>query len=193
MRREGEYWSVSWEGRAFRLRDSKGLRYLARLLAEPGKDVHALDLVAAERGIDPEARALAARGAEEGVREGQGGGEAILDATARAAYRARLADLDEELEQARAWGDPERAARAEEERDVLLKQLSGALGLGGRPRVAAGHAERARVSVTRAIRAALGRLAEGSPELGLHLERTVRTGTFCRYAPDPRVPVAWRV
>ena len=46
---DGEYWSVAYRRDAFRLKDSKGLRYLARLLGEPGREVHALDLVAGER------------------------------------------------------------------------------------------------------------------------------------------------
>lgn len=52
--------------------------------------------------------------------------------------------------------------------------------------------ERARVNVTRALAAAMKRIAANHPELGRHLARTVRTGTFCVYRPDPRVPIAWR-
>ena len=50
FRREGEYWSASFEGRTVQVRDLKGIRYLARLLADPGREFHALDLVAAESG-----------------------------------------------------------------------------------------------------------------------------------------------
>lgn len=50
---------------------------------------------------------------------------------------------------------------------------------------------RARVNVTRAIKAAVERVSEHSPDLGRHLSATVRTGTFCAYEPDPRVPIAW--
>ena len=50
LRREGDYWSVVFEGRTVRVRDLKGIRYLARLLAAPGLEFHALDLVAAESG-----------------------------------------------------------------------------------------------------------------------------------------------
>src|SRR5215218_9465213 len=50
FRREGDYWSVVFEGRTVRVRDLKGIRYLARLLANPGREFHVLDLVAAESG-----------------------------------------------------------------------------------------------------------------------------------------------
>jgi hypothetical protein len=45
---EGDYWTVAYEGSLVRLRDPKGLRYLARLLANPGREVHAIDIEAAE-------------------------------------------------------------------------------------------------------------------------------------------------
>jgi hypothetical protein len=47
--------------------------------------------------------------------------------------------------------------------------------------------------VTRAIRAALVRVGEHSPALGRHLDLTIRTGTFCSYAADPRALVDWRL
>lgn len=53
------------------------------------------------------------------------------------------------------------------------------------------EAERHRVSVTRAIHGLLDRIAAAHPPLGEHLERTVRTGMLCAYAPDPRVPTTW--
>ncbi len=180
FRREGEYWSVAFEGDAFRLHNSKGLRYLAALLAVPGREIHALDLVGAEEGAEPE------RG-----RIGDAG--EILDPKAKAAYRSRMEDLRQDLEEAESWNDPERAARARQELEFLSRELAGAVGLGGRDRKAASASERARVNVTRAIRSALARIAEHSPALGRHLDTTVRTGTFCSYVPDARMPVNWRM
>ena len=53
FRREGEYWSIEFDGESFRVRDSKGMRHIARLLASPGREVHALDLARPEaRGSD---------------------------------------------------------------------------------------------------------------------------------------------
>ena len=186
FRREGEYWSLAYEGDAFRLKDSRGLRYLARLLASPGTEIHALELASAERGHAPR------QPFEPGLKVSRAGdaGE-ILDPQAKEHYRQRLAALDEELEEAHAFGDPEREARAQRERDFLVRELAGALGLGGRHRRAASPAERARVSVTRAIRTAIARVGEHSQVLGEHLERTIRTGTFCSYAPDPRALPDW--
>jgi hypothetical protein len=151
--------------------------------------LHALELVAGEQAPERAPRRLdpalvASLPADAGE---------ILDTRAKAEYRHRLAELEEEAEEARALGDTERAARADEERDFLVRELARALGLGGRDRRAASPSERARVSVTRAIRAALARIREHSSALGEHLDRTVHTGTFCSYTPDPRAPVDWRL
>ena len=53
FRREGDFWSVVFEDRTARLRDLKGLHYLARLLADPGKEFHVVDLVSGERPESP--------------------------------------------------------------------------------------------------------------------------------------------
>jgi hypothetical protein len=74
-----------------------------------------------------------------------------------------------------------------------VRELAGAIGLGGRDRRMGSPSERARVSVTRAIRSALARIREHSPTLGDHLDRTIHTGTYCSYTPDPRAPIDWRV
>jgi hypothetical protein len=192
FRREGEYWSITFEGDSFRLKDSKGLRYLAKLLARPGTEMFALDLVmegSGQAAPRPGARERADAGLE--VSAGGDAGE-MLDPQAKAQYKQRLDELREEIEEAESFNDPERAARAQEEMDFLVRELSAAVGLGGRDRKAASDSERARVNVTRAIRAAGERIADHSPALGKHFEATIRTGTFCAYTPDPRMPASWR-
>jgi tetratricopeptide (TPR) repeat protein len=188
FRREGEYWTVAYQGDAFRLKDSKGLRYVAHLLGAPGRDVHAIELVAAERAVIPGPSSEAELAASLGGDSGE-----ILDAQAKVAYRRRLAELEEELEQARSFGDPERADALERERDALVRELAAAFGLRGRARRTGSPAERSRVSATRAIRAAIARIREHSPALGEHLERTIHTGRLCAYTPDPRALVDWRL
>jgi hypothetical protein len=116
----------------------------------------------------------------------------MLDDRAKQAYKRRLAEIEEDIEEARALGDIERERQADAERDFLLRELSRAVGLGGRDRRADPPSERARASVTRAMRSAMLRVGEHDPRLGEHLDRTIRTGTYCVYLPDPRVPVAWQ-
>jgi tetratricopeptide (TPR) repeat protein len=175
FRREGDYWSVVFDGRTVRVRDLKGMRYLAQLLAHPGREFHVLDLVAAETGQQ--------------VALGDAG--EMLDERAKTAYRHRLAEIEDDIDQARALEDTVREAQADAERDFLVRELARAVGLGGRDRRAASASERARSGVTRAIRQGIARIGEHHPQLGEHLNRTVRTGTYCAYAPDPGAPAAW--
>jgi hypothetical protein len=171
--RDGDVWMVAFAGRLARVRDSKGIRDIARLLAEPGREIPALDL--SDRGTP-------------GPAAGSGLGPPI-DTRARAAYKARLAEIDAELDQADGAADLERSARAHAERDALVEQLTSAYGLAGRPRRTGDPAERARTAVTARIRDAIRRIERLHPELGRHLARSVRTGTFCAYDPDP--PRQW--
>ncbi|MDQ2942129.1 MAG: transcriptional regulator [Candidatus Dormibacteraeota bacterium] len=190
FRREGDYWSLVFEGRTVRVRDLRGMRYLARLLAHPGQEFHVLNLVAVETGS---VVAQAESGQSAGLsRTALGDAGAMLDVQAKNAYRRRLAEIEDDLEEARALGDTTRAVQAETERDLLVRELSRAVGLGGRDRRASSASERARVAVTRAIRQGIARIGEHHPQLGEHLDRAIRTGTYCAYLPDPRAPAGWR-
>ena len=187
FRREGEYWTIGFDGEAVRMKHSKGLAYIARLLAHPGMEMHAIDLTAiGGRGTS------AAAIADAGLRVADDGDDGpLLDDAAKAAYRARVEELRAEIAEAEEWNDTERAARARQELDAVASQLASSVGLGGRDRRGSSASERARISVTRAIRGALERLAVESPALARHLDATLRTGTYCSYTPDPRAPMTW--
>ncbi len=169
FRHAGEVWSLEFAGRTTTVRDSKGMADLAVLLARPGTPVPAVELA--------------------GVIDGGDLGD-VVDAQARATYRARLAELDAELSAADHAGDATRSARADEERAALLAQLGQAYGIGGRARRAGSPAERARTTVTWRIRDALRRIEGVHPELARHLRNSVRTGSACSY--EPETPVSWR-
>jgi tetratricopeptide (TPR) repeat protein len=190
FRREGEFWSIRFGADEFRLADSKGIRYIAMLLAGPGRELLALDIATSASGVAPRTSRT-----EDGLgpasRPSRGG--EILDARARAEYRRRLEELEDEAEEAERSSDPARTARAREESDFLARELASAIGLGGRDRHAPSDTERARVNVTKAIRSALARIRRFSPRLADHLDRSIRTGTFCSYDPDPRASIDWRL
>lgn len=172
MRREGDFWTIACGDEMTRLRDTKGILYLVDLLRHPGREFHALDMV--------------------GMEAGQAGdsGE-ILDTQARAAYKQRLRELGEELAEAEEFNDPGRVGRVREEIEVLTNELARGVGLGGRARRAGSDAERARLNVTRAVRAVIKKIVADCPRLGRHLETAVQTGAFCSYEPDPVFPVTW--
>jgi tetratricopeptide (TPR) repeat protein len=175
LERDGSDWLLAAGGEQARLRDARGLHYLRALLAAPGRDIAALDLVAGGAGL---------RVSDTGP---------AIDAVARDAYRARLAALDAQLDAADRGGNPRRAEAARVERDAVLDELRRASGLGGRPRSMDAEAERARVNVTRTLRAAIDRIAADAPRTAAHLEASLHTGRICRYQPVPGGPARWHV
>jgi hypothetical protein len=189
FRCDGDTRTIQFDELTVLLRDLQGFRYLERLLADPGREFHVLDLVAVERGSLPTGR----RGhhSDDAMDRDTGAGLPVLDDEARDAYRRRLAEVDDDIEEATQKNDLGRVELAQRDREYLIRELTAATGLGGRPRSAGGTSERARTSVTRSIRYALGRLAHHQPGLAAHLEQSVNTGTYCVYTPDPRAPIVW--
>ncbi len=162
----GDYWKVTFQGQEATIKDSKGMQILARLIDRPGQEFHALDLntpggFAVIESVD----------------------DFGLDGPAKAAYRQRLADIAEDLEDARELNDTARLDRLLGEQEALQRELSRAFGLGGRRRPGGTAAERARVNVTRRLRDAIRRIGEQLPAAGRYLDSTVKTGAFCRYEP----------
>ncbi|MFC0551603.1 AAA family ATPase [Planotetraspora thailandica] len=173
LTRDGDGWRLDAGPETVRLRDGRGVHYLRTLLTAPGQEVAALDLVAGGAGL------VASQG------------EPVLDGAARAAYRRRLRQLDEQLDGADRAGDAGRAAALQAERTALLAELRRATGLGGRPRTQDAEAERARVNATRALWAIVERVESAAPGAGAHLRASLRSGRFFRYQPAPGGPDRW--
>ena len=193
FRKEGEFWTIACRDKTFRIKDVRGLAYIAYLLGHPREEIHVLSLASKVGGELPETTE-GERATQPDLTVGRMGdaGE-MLDAQAKAAYKRRTAELREQLEEARERGQPERVDQLEEEIEDLGRELSRAVGLGGRDRRAASAAERARINVTRAIKVALERIAEHNPALATLLTNSIRTGTFCSYTPDSRLPACWQL
>lgn len=174
LRREADgWWTLAAGHERARLPDARGLGLLRTLLANPGKEIAAVDL---DGGSIDVARP---------------GGVDVLDHQAKRSYRARLAELDDEMDAADRCGDDQGAARIAAEREHLIAQLRGALGLGGRDRHMGDTSERVRINVTRNLRRAIDRVAEAAPLAGAHLAASIRTGNYCRYQPQPGGPAHW--
>jgi hypothetical protein len=164
LRRDGELWVLQGlAGEVLRMKPSKGLDYLEKLLASPGRSLHVLELA--------------------GIEHFTGDAGALLDPRAKLEYRRRLDDLGEALAEAERFGDAERARSAQHEIDALAEQLAQAVGLGGRDRRAASDVERARVNVQRRLKDAIARVAAADPALGRYLAASVQTGTYCVFRP----------
>jgi predicted ATPase len=169
LTREGDTWRFTFDGTSVVMKASKGMSDLARLLASPGQEISAMDLMGSTKT----------------------GGliEETLDGRARRELTERIRELQAEVDEAEAYNDLMRADRAAAEMDRLVDELSAAVGLGGRARTTGSDQERARSAVTQRVRSTIGRIALHAPALARHLSNSVETGTFCVYRPTE--PTSW--
>jgi tetratricopeptide (TPR) repeat protein len=170
FRCEGDVWTIGFDEHALRLKDTKGLRYLARLIGDPGQEYHVIDLAGAADVRQAEVTPAP-------------------DQQARTAYRRRLEDVREQLEEAERFNDVARATALRDEMSAIAIELAGAYGLRGAR--ARGGAERIRKAVTKCIRDQIAKIGTAHAVLGRHLANAVRTGTFCAYVPEK--PVDWEL
>jgi len=164
MTREGDVWTLAYATTTVRSKDSKGLRDLAMLVANPGVEIRATVLAGT---LDLDASA-----------------DDVFDTRARDEIAARLRTLESDLARADERGDQAASARAGAERDALVKELQLATGLAGRRRRLGDPAERARKAVSARLHEAIVRIEQQHPELGRHLRESVATGRSCRYQPQ---------
>ena len=170
-KRSGDIWTIRFNQRTIHVKHAKGLADLAILLSRPGQSVEALHIFAG-----PEAPRSPTS-------------EPVVDRQALLAFRSRLTELAEELEQAEQRGDAEWSDRVQAEQEALRKHLRHITGLGGRVRTEASPAERARKAVSARIRDAIAAIGRHDPELAAHLTSAVSTGATCIYQPEGAI--AW--
>jgi hypothetical protein len=165
----GRHWEVIFAGgRAFRLRNTLGARYLDYFLHNPNDPIHAFDL---EVEVQPEK-------GEARVRDSF---QPESDAQALREYRQDLRRL--QMETAQAAGEPEKVARLEGEMETLKSALKGA----GAPDTG----ERAFDNVRKALRVVQEQLGNGGPEeqaFAEHLRTHLSIGFECLYTqPQGRI------
>jgi hypothetical protein len=155
-RRDGREWRIRVGGLVTTVEHSRGVTYLAVLLANPGREIPAGEMAAV-----PE-----------------------TPPTLPDRHRHRLTQLRQDIERADRVGDPDAATRAHAERDAILTRLRTAVDPGVDPRDGSTAArERARIAVGKALRRAIRRIAAADPEMGEVLAATVHTGQSCAYLP----------
>ena len=161
-RRNARTWLVESAGSTAVVPHSVGMDYLAQLIEHADVEIPAVELAS---GYGVTCRGAAC--------------EPVLDDEAKAQYRHHMRELRAELDDAEACADIERAARARVALDRVIEELERAAGFGGRTRTFADNAERARLSVRKAIRRAVEMIKEAEPTLGRAIDSRVVTGMRC--------------
>jgi hypothetical protein len=162
---EGEYFAISTARGALRFKATRGMQYLARLVAQPDVAMHVLELAGSSDHPD------------------RGDAGELLDPSAFRAYRVRLETLREAVEEAEARGDVDRAEQARDEMEVIASEIARATGRGGQARRAESAVDRARSAVQRRLKDAIQRIREQDEDLGAWLQRAVQTGNYCSFRP----------
>jgi tetratricopeptide (TPR) repeat protein len=177
FRRQGDVWTIGGTDDLVRLRDSKGLRDIARLLAAPRRAIHVADLLLGAE--DAGRRVPGDQTAAPGGLHAWAFPAPVVDDDTRREYQARLNELAAEVVEAERTGNRVRAALARAEREALSAALEE--GEGG------DFFDVARRTVGTRIRITLDRIEQAEPSVGRHLRLAIRTGTFCSYEPEELV------
>jgi len=191
FRRETDYWTIAFEGRVIRLRNTRGLQLLSLLLRCPDTDQHVFDLISAVDGYGAsEIRGTFRSSGLQGPQRTSSDAGPLIDARAREEYRHRAEELATELAEAERFNDLGRVSTLRAELERVAGELNRVYGRGGRGRRTTSASERARVNVRNNICNALAILKRSDVGLWRHFKAAVRTGTFCSYRPER--PIRWR-
>jgi hypothetical protein len=190
----GDHWAITYQGQTRTLIDTKGLRYIAYLLQNQGKEVPVAELYYAINPTDIETidstySAMTADQLDElGLSLGDlGDAGDTLTPEGKSRLEQAIRVLQEQIDEAREFGNDEKAAKLEQEQEEILSHITTESGLGGKPRKASSSIERLRKAVTKRIRDDIKKITTTCPDLGHHLNETIRTGTQCHYSPHPSV------
>jgi len=171
FKKDGDVWTLSFEGKTVHLPGLKGFNDLALLLSRPMHEIHCSELMDLPVTVVTE--------------------EYALDEKAKREYRNEIRRLQEEIDEAEEMNDSERVASLRESLDQILDHLSSVTDIYGRPRKLGSVTEKTRSAVTWRIRNAIKKIAQVHPALGAHLTNSIKTGTYCCYSPEK--PVQWAV
>lgn len=167
FRKEGDVWTLTFEGKTVHLAGLKGFNDLTLLLSQPSREIHCSDLMDLPVTVATE--------------------EYALDEKARREYRNQIKLLQEQIDEAEEMSDSERVGSLRESLDQILDHLSSATDIYGRPRKLGSATEKTRSAVTWRIRNAIKKIAQLHPALGAHLTNSIKTGTYCCYSPEKAV------
>ena len=174
FQRSGGYWKIIFDSQNLSIRDSAGMWYIHRLLAEPNREIQAVALLEERSGINSVAMS--------------GSSGETLDSKALRNYEERAVELKQDIERARDDNDTVTLEVSEREFEEITNQISKAKGLRGRIREQ-NDAERIRKSVGNAVRRAIKSIQNESHSLGSHLDKSISKGITLKYAPEE--PIDW--
>jgi hypothetical protein len=172
FQQEDEFWILTFEGQTKRIRSQKGFEYIVELLRAPNKEMEALVLSGARS--QSETPKLIERGLE------------TADAKAVQVVHAELQSIRNQLSILDS-NDWTRNGDLEEKAEKLQQYLRQNQGRTKTTRSAKSSNEKARTSVTNAVRRSIQKIRESLPEMADHLEASVSTGYLLMYRAQSEI------
>lgn len=188
FRKNGEYWTLNYEGLNINIRDLKGLQYIHGLLSNPHKEFHVQDLRLAVDGHNVDST-LTKEELRDQLTSGSlrrldlGNLEEGPDFQAQKKYKSRIKELGAELDRPNSSNPEHGLLRKEAEREIEL--ITNELKKGcGKFRPSNDIVEKTRKAVTRCIKASLKKIQKDHKPLYQHLSKSIKTGAICSYNPE---------
>ena len=185
LHKEGKTWRAVFEGETNNILDSKGVDYIATLLANPHKSIPCVELYGAVlvpfaevsgEFVDDDYQQILEKTKTLNV-------DAVSDKQTRSDCKKRIAEIETKIEIASDTGNTDGLDQLENEKKALEQEIARSEGLHGKLRVK-GNPEKARQAVTRAVERAIKSMEKQHPKLWAHLSSTVQTGNALIYKPD---------
>jgi len=195
FRKDGDRWTLCFEGKTVYANHVVGMDYIQYLLKHPWRKfpIKLLDLELWGT-IPPEKASPHSKTREEKLeKEGLSIGyddtyDTSIDQQTLKECKTKIADLEDELEEAEKNDDIQKVADIKYELDQYKSYLSGSLGVDGKPRKVKTTSERARKKISNAVKRANDKIKKIHPPLWNHLNRSISTGDYIVYNPDPVPP-----
>jgi hypothetical protein len=168
--RDGRTWRIRFNGVERPLRDLKGLQYLQKLVANPGKPTHVAD--------------LQGRGPVQITTK-----DPIVDRKTKAALRVQFEDATSQLDLAEQNDDAGAADAAREKMEAIRRALEEATSPIGTPQMST-ESNGVRSAVAKSIKTALSEIKSVHPDAHAHLTQhlTGPTGFSPRYGHSDVAP-----
>ena len=204
--KEGETWAIAFAGETCRLAAPLiGLDYILILLQNPGRPMRALELQTVLAG-NPIASRPASKLVVDDVTvdartdtdedecslssPGHSSRDEQLDPKAIRQYKERLKDLERDATNAYNLGDNEKGDELQKQYDEIESRLKQSFDIHHRPRVFSGENEKARMSITRALKRAYDKIRVQAPKTAEHMESYIKTGSEFVYLDNS---ISWKL
>ena len=194
----GNVWEIRYQGRPEVLiqKHLKGCAYLQVLLQHPNRRYSVAELLAAS-GVATCDAVLNGQVSNEDLKDGFGismgipltGAGDTYDRKALEAFRAQLAALKEELDEAKLLGNETEQARIENDIEAIASHAKRSMAKGGRTRRIHDLRKRQRDAVRNSLNRTLAEISKHETFLGAHLKKAITLGVESVYLPD--TSMAW--